>query len=96
MTATDNPTRRESLNIRIQADDRSLIDQAARLLGKTRTDFVLDAARQAATDALLDRTLFQVDETAYAAFVARLDAPPEPNERLMRSLGQRPIWDKQA
>lgn len=96
MTAIDNPTRRESLNIRIQADDRSLIDQAARLLGKTRTDFVLDAARQAATDTLLDRTLFQVDEATYAAFLERLDAPPEPNERLQRSLGQPPIWDKQA
>jgi hypothetical protein len=33
-----------------------LIDRAAKLAGKNRTDFVLDAARRAAEDTLLDRT----------------------------------------
>jgi len=49
--------RRETLNIRIKADVRSLIDRAAELVGKNRTDFVLDAARHAAEDTLMDRTI---------------------------------------
>lgn len=41
-------SKRESLNIRIQPEERRLIDRAAQLRGKNRTDFILDAARQAA------------------------------------------------
>ena len=41
-------SKRESLNIRIKPEERRLIDRAAQLRGKNRTDFILDAARQAA------------------------------------------------
>jgi uncharacterized protein (DUF1778 family) len=71
-----------------------LIDRAAELSGRSRTDFVLDAARRAAEDALLDRTVFAVDPKAYAEFVARLDAPPRPNPRLRRSLKTPAPWEK--
>jgi uncharacterized protein (DUF1778 family) len=83
---------RDALNIRIKPEVRGLIDRAAELTGKTRTDFVLDAARRAAEDALLDRTIFTFSSKAYAAFLARLDAPPKPNERLRKSLGTAPPW----
>jgi uncharacterized protein (DUF1778 family) len=56
------------------------------LLGKNRTDFVIDATRQAAQNALLDRTVIPINVKAHAAFVALLDAPPQPNERLLKSL----------
>jgi uncharacterized protein (DUF1778 family) len=87
-------TKRETLNLRIKPELRGLIDRAAELLGKNRTDFVLDAARHAAEDALLDRTVFAVSPKAYAEFVARLDAPPRPNPRLRRSLQTPAPWEK--
>jgi len=91
---TAKPTgRRETLNLRIRPDDRGLIDRAARLTGKTKTDFVLDAARRAAEDALLDRALLVVGADAFAAFRARLDAPPRPNDRLRRALLTPAPWD---
>jgi uncharacterized protein (DUF1778 family) len=77
---------RETLNLRIPAQERSLIDRAARSSGKTRTDFILGAARRAAEEELLDRAVFVVSPEAYAKFVALLDAPPQPNERLRRTL----------
>src|SRR5450755_4351559 len=86
--------KRDTLNLRIKPEVRGLIDRAAALTGKSRTDFVLDAARHAAEDALLDRTVFVLDPKAYAAFLARLDAPPQPNERLRRSLKTPPPWEK--
>ncbi len=89
-TATDT---REPLNMRIRPEVRALIDHAAELTGKNRTDFVLDAARQAAQSALIDRTLISVSDQAYKAFVALLDAPPQPNERLRRSLQTPAVWD---
>lgn len=85
--------KRNSLNLRITAELRGLIDQAAALAGKNRTDFVLDAARHAAEDTLLDQTVIQVDPEAYADFVALLDAPPQPNDRLRRSLQTPAPWD---
>jgi uncharacterized protein (DUF1778 family) len=85
--------KRDTLNIRIKPEVRGLIDRAAELVGKNRTDFVLDAARHAAEDALLDRTVFVVNSKAYAEFIARLDAPPQPNERLRRSLKTVAPWE---
>lgn len=85
---------RETLNIRIKAADRGLIDRAAELTGKTRTDFILDATRRAAEEAILDRTLFVLDQEAYDKFVARLDEPPRKNERLRRLLQTPAPWEK--
>jgi uncharacterized protein (DUF1778 family) len=85
---------RDSLNLRIKPELRGLIDRAAQLAGKNRTDFVLEAARRAAEDALLDRTVFSVSPKAYAEFLKRLDAPPRPNERLRRTMRTAAPWDR--
>jgi uncharacterized protein (DUF1778 family) len=87
-------TPRETLNLRIPAAERGLIDRAARSSGKTRTDFILNAARRAAEEELLDRTVFVVSPAAYAKFLALLDAPPQPNERLGRTMKATLPWAK--
>jgi uncharacterized protein (DUF1778 family) len=94
MRTEQEKTRRDTLNIRIKPELRGLIDRAAELAGKNRTDFVLDAARHAAETALMDRTVFVVNPKAYAEFLARLDAPPAPNERLRRTLRTPAPWEK--
>ena len=86
-------THRNTLNLRIKPDDRELIDRAAQLTGKTKTEFVLEAARRAAEDALLDRTLFFVGPEAFEAFRARLDEPPHPNNKLRRALQTAAPWE---
>ena len=83
---------RQALNLRIKPELRSLIDEAAELCGKNRTVFVLDAAQRAAEDALRDQTLFRFGAKGYAAFVALLDAPPKPNERLRKTMQTRAPW----
>ncbi len=85
--------KREALNLRIKPQVRELIDRAAELAGKNRTDFVLDAACRAAEDTLLDRTVFMVSPKAYRQFLARLDAPPKPNKRLLRTMQTRAPWE---
>jgi uncharacterized protein (DUF1778 family) len=93
MATTPKPTAaRDTLNLRIKPELRGLIDRAAQLAGKNRTDFVLEAARRAAEDALLDRTVFSVSPKAYAEFLKRLDAPPKPNDRLRRTMRARAPW----
>lgn len=85
--------KRETLNIRIKSELRGLIDRAARAQGKTRTDFVLEAARLAAEEALADRALILVDPDAYSAFLDRLEKPPQPNERLRTTMRTAPPWE---
>jgi len=93
-TLLQEKSRRDTLNLRIKPELRGLIDRAAELTGKNRTDFVLSAARHAAEDALMDRTVFAVNARAYAEFLARLDAPPKPNVRLRHSLQTSAPWEK--
>ncbi len=98
-TAVDSAPKRaprETLNLRIPAAERGLIDRAAKASGKTRTDFILSAARRAAQEELLDRAFFVVSPDTYSRFLALLDAPPQPNERLRRTL-QTPLpWSKDS
>ena len=85
---------RETLNIRIKAEERGLIDRAARAKGKNRTDFILDAARAAAEDALLDQAVIRLNESAYMEFLERLDAPPRSNARLQKTMQTSAPWDE--
>lgn len=94
MPTVDTASKRDTLNLRIKPEVRGLIDRAAKARGKNRTDFILDAARNAAEEALLDQALFMVGEEAYAEFVERLDRPPAPNPRLQQTLQTPAPWDK--
>ncbi len=87
------PTVRDTLNLRIRPEVRGLIDRAAQLTGKTRTDFVLEAACRAAEEALLDRSLLLVNPEAYASFLKRFDKPPKPNARLRKTLATPAPWE---
>jgi len=83
---------RNTLNLRIPAAERNLIDRAAESTGKTRTDFILEAARRAAEEALLDRALMVVSPEAYDEFLARLERPAQPNARLSRTMRSKTPW----
>ena len=74
-----------AVNLRIRHDIRYLIDSAAKAQGKTRSDFMIDAARKAAEETLLDQALVRVDQATYEYFLEVLDKPAsgEGFERLM-------------
>ena len=86
-------TRTGVINIRVKPAERALIDQAAAAQGKSRSDFMLEASRRAAEEALLDRTLLRVDPETYARFVELLDAPPRPSEQLRKLMQAKAPWD---
>lgn len=93
MPASPRPVPRDTLNIRVKPELRDLIDSAARLAGKNRSEFMLEASRRAAEETLLDRTALTVSPQVFAEFLARLDAPPQPNERLRRTMNVKAPWD---
>ena len=85
---------RETINLRASAEQKALIDRAASRLGKTRTEFMLESAREAAENTLLDQRLFLLDDSRYAEFVACLDAPLEPTGALKKVLFTPSPWER--
>jgi uncharacterized protein (DUF1778 family) len=83
-----------SINLRVGAQTRQLIDDAAAVLGKTRTEFMIESARLHAIDVLLDQRLFQLDADRYEAFLAALDNPPAPGPKLRALLRRTPAWQR--
>jgi uncharacterized protein (DUF1778 family) len=83
-----------SINIRARARQRDLIDQAAEQTGRSRSEFMLEAACQKAQDVLLDQAFFTVDAGTFAKFQALLDEPLPPTDKLRRLLGTKAPWEK--
>lgn len=86
-------TRDATINLRLQAGARDLIDQAAAAAGKSRTEFMVEAARREAENVLLDRCLFALDAKGFAKFKAALDKRPRSNPQLRRVLGTPAPWE---
>jgi len=82
-----------SINLRIEPHTRHIIDDAAALLGKTRTEFVIESARQHAIDVLLDQRFFALDPERFDAFKRALDNPPPPGPKLGALLRRTPPWE---
>jgi uncharacterized protein (DUF1778 family) len=82
------------VNFRMKDERLALIDRAAAIRGVTRTEFVLRSSEAAAIEALSERPVIGLDDEAYDAFVAALDAPVEPNERLHELLARQPLWER--
>jgi uncharacterized protein (DUF1778 family) len=80
------------IQIRAQRSDRDIIDRAAALEGKTRSDFMMECARQRALDVLLDRRLFSLDDKQWQEFEKELDRSPDDNPKLMKMLTTPPPW----
>ena len=78
-----------AINLRALAEQRDLIDCAARLLGKTRSDFMLEAACDKAQAVLLDQIFFKLDADRFRRFTQLLDAPPAHNPGLERLMA---VW----
>lgn len=83
-----------TISIRAKARQRDLIDQAAERLGRSRSDFMLEAACRQAEDVLLDQTYFALDGERFAAFQALLDNPPAVSDRLRRTMKAPAPWAK--
>lgn len=83
-----------TINLRASERKRALIDRAAEVVGKNRSEFMLDASCREATSVLLDQRLFLLDETTFKRFTAALDKRPSENPRLRRLLSSKAPWDK--
>jgi uncharacterized protein (DUF1778 family) len=82
-----------SINIRARTRQRDLIDQAAERVGRSRSDFMLDAACREAENVLLNQVFFTVNAKTYAEIEALLDNPLPPTDKLRRLMNTRAPWE---
>jgi uncharacterized protein (DUF1778 family) len=94
MAIADDATAKTSINLRIDPRSRQLIDEAASVVAKTRTEFMVESARLQAIDVLLDRRLLTLEADDHAAFVDALDNPPAPGPKLRALLARKPAWSR--
>ena len=81
------------INVKASPDMCGLIDQAAKLTHRNRTEFVLEAAAQRAQEVILDQTLITLDPDRFQKFIDALDSSPASNPRLRRVLRTKTPWE---
>ena len=81
------------INMRVEPGQRALLTKAAAMLNKDRSAFILDVACREAENVLLNQRLFQLDDDAFAAFTAALEAPAPADEKLKSLLNSPSPWE---
>lgn len=82
-----------AINLRALPEQRQLIDHAAKVLGKNRSDFMLEAACERAQSVLLDQVFFALDHEKFQQFTALLDLPISENTGLARLMAVKAPWE---
>lgn len=81
------------ISMRLPEADVAMIDRAASLRGRTRTDFVRDAAVRAAEEVVMEQSLIRMNPDSFAAFMDALSGPAAPVPEMVE-LARRPApWE---
>ena len=84
------------LSMRLPEGDIAVIDRAADLQGRSRTDFVRDAAVRAAEAVLMESTLLRMSPEGFRQFMALIAAPGKPVPELVQLFGRKGPWETQT
>lgn len=83
----------QPLSMRLPSSDIDIIDRAARLRGRSRTDFIRDAAVRAAEATILDQSPVRMSASGFEAFAEALSAEPMPVLEMVEVLRRRAPWE---
>jgi uncharacterized protein (DUF1778 family) len=81
------------LSMRLPEADIAMIDRAAQLRGRSRTDFVRDAAVRAAEAVVMENTLIRMSPDGFDAFVAAISGPPRAVPELVELARRAAPWE---
>ncbi|WP_024554583.1 DUF1778 domain-containing protein [Franconibacter helveticus 513] len=93
ITRAPKVARDNQINLRATDAERAVIDYAASLVKKSRTDFILELACQEAQNIILDQRLFMLDDEQYDAFIEDLESPLQNAEGRQRLMDVKPEWE---
>lgn len=81
------------LSMRLPETDVAIIDRAASLRGRSRTDFVRDAAVRAAEDVLMETAPIRMSPAGFKAFMAALSGPAVPVSEMVALFRRAAPWE---
>ena len=84
-----------TINLRATTHVRDMIDLAANVEGKNRSEFILESARLKAEHVLLDQKLFALDNDKYQKFIDVLENPLPPTDQIRQLLARDAPWERQ-
>lgn len=84
------------ISMRLPEADIAMIDRAAGLRGRSRTDFVRDAAVRAAEDVLMDNRLIRMSPEGFDAFMAAVSGPATPASEMVEVARRAAPWESGA
>lgn len=86
-------TRNEKLDIRLSADAKLLLQEAAEARHKSLSEFVLDSALGEAENVLKERNAIGLNAEQWTEFMSALDTPPRRHARMQRLLTEPSVFD---
>lgn len=81
------------LSMRLPDTDIAIIDRAARLRGRSRTDFVRDAAVRAAEEVLMETIPIRMSVEGFDVFIAAISGPPTPVPEMVELFCRNAPWE---
>jgi uncharacterized protein (DUF1778 family) len=84
------------ISMRLPEADIAMIDRAAGLRGRSRTDFVRDAAVRAAEDVLMENRLIRMSPDGFDAFMAAVSGPATPVPEMVEVARRLAPWEADA
>jgi uncharacterized protein (DUF1778 family) len=91
-----NERKDHPVSMRLPDADIAMIDRAALLRGRSRTDFVRDAAVRAAEETLMDVMPIRMSATGFEAFKAALSSPAVPVQEMVEVFRRPAPWEAPA
>ena len=82
------------LSVRVNAEERALLEEAARDVGATLSDFVRRKSVEAAEEEILNRSRVVIPAEHWEAFEAWLERPPRSNPKLAELMRAAPVWTR--
>jgi len=81
------------ISMRLPEADVAMIDRAASLRGRSRTDFVRDAAVRAAEEVIMENRLIRMSPEGFASFIEVLTGPAAPVAEMVEVARRPAPWE---
>lgn len=91
--ATNADRKDYPISMRLPEADLAMIDRAASLNGRSRTDFMRDAAVRAAEDAVMENRMIRMSPDGFADFLTVLAEPAHPVAEMVEVVKRPAPWE---
>jgi uncharacterized protein (DUF1778 family) len=91
-----SPRKDHPIAMRFPEADVAMIDRAAKMRGRSRTDFVREAAVRAAEEVVMENQIIRMEPEAFAEFMEIINRPAKPNPKMLELFKRRAPWETEA